>query len=111
MVYGRPPNPDDSYTLGSIVSEQVPIGPEALSAYVRYGGLSPSPMMPYWCGPRPLAIRTGLDVYFEVSARLEGEQEVILPSADSKQAVAPKIFSFSSLALSTLPPPNTPRGP
>ena len=35
-------------------------------------------------------IPADLDIYFEVSALLEGEQNFILPSADSEQAVIPK---------------------
>ncbi len=37
---------------------------------------------------------------------LEGEQDFILPSADSEQAITSKIFSFSSWPLA-LSPPNT----
>lgn len=37
---------------------------------------------------------TDPDIYFEASALLEGEQNFILPSADSEQAFAPKPFHF-----------------
>jgi hypothetical protein len=56
--------------------------------------------------PDPGTIHIDPDVYFEASALLEGEQKIILPSADSEQAVAPKIFSFSPLLL-VLPSPDT----
>ena len=56
--------------------------------------------------PDPGTIYTDPDVYIEVSTLLEGEQQLILPSADSEQAVALQVFSFSSFPLA-LPPPET----
>ena len=51
-------------------------------------------------------VHSKLDTYFEVSVLLKGEQNFILPSADNKQAVTPKLFLSSYLPLA-LPLPNT----
>jgi hypothetical protein len=56
--------------------------------------------------PNVGTIHTDPNIYFEVSAMLEGEQNTILPSEDSKQAVTPKILSFLSRFL-VLPTPDT----
>ena len=49
--------------------------------------------------PDPSTIHSKMDAYFEVSVLLKGEQNFALLSADSEQAVTPKIFSFTSWPL------------
>jgi hypothetical protein len=57
--------------------------------------------------PDPGTIHTDSDIYFEALALLEGEQEFILPSADSEQAVTPQnlyLFIFDPHAVATRHP-------
>jgi hypothetical protein len=101
VAHGRPPDPTDPYARGSTVLEQKPIDPKA---QVRISQMR-RPVVDEGAGahidpwPDPGSIHPDLDVYFEMSALLEGEQKHILPSLDSEQVVTLKIFSFSSLLL------------
>jgi hypothetical protein len=85
--------------------EQRPIDPKALVRIIQMW----RPVVDEGAGahidpwPNPGTVHSNLDAYFKVSALLEGEQKLILPSADSEQAVTPKTFSISCL----LPPPDT----
>ena len=106
MAHGRPPDPADPHTRSPTALEQVLIDPKAFICMHRVqrpvfdegGGTYIDP----W--PDPGTIHTDSDIYFEASALLEGEQNFILPSADSQQAVTPQIPTFSSLTLVPLPP-------
>ena len=108
IAHRRPPDPADPYTPGSIVSEQALIGPKALvhpcQAWRPVLDESAGAHIDPW--PDPGIIHADPDVYFEASALLEGEQNFILPIADSEQAVTLKTISFSSLPR-VLPPPDT----
>jgi hypothetical protein len=54
--------------------------------------------------PNPSTNHSDLNIYFKASALLKGEQKFHLLSVDSKQAITPKILSFSSLTLVALLP-------
>jgi hypothetical protein len=104
-AHGCPPDPAGSYAQGSTVLKQRPIDPKALVCIIQMR----RPVVDEGAGahidpwPDPGTVHSNLDAYFKVSALLEGEQKLILPSADSEQAVTPKTFSISCLLL----PPNT----
>jgi hypothetical protein len=104
-AHERPPDPAGLYAQGSTVLEQRPIDPKALVRIIQ----TRRPVVDEGADahidpwPDPGTVHSNLDAYFKVSALLEGEQKLILPSADSEQAVTPKTFSISCL----LPPPDT----
>ena len=108
MAHGRPPDPADPYMQGSTVLERNTVDPKALVHVHQAQRPVPNEgadvHIDPW--PNPGTIHINTDAYFEVSVLLEGEQNFALPSADSKQAVTPKIFSFTSWLL-VLPLPNT----
>jgi hypothetical protein len=93
MAHERPPDPTDSHTRGSTVLEQSPVDPKAQGADVH---IDP------WPDSGSICKEAG--IYFEVSALLEGEQNFVLWSVDSEQAVTSKFSSSSSLPLVLLPP-------
>ena len=66
--------------------------PSAERTYCKYcAQINPS--------PDPGTIHTDTDAYFAVSVLLEGEQNIVLPSADSDQTVIPKAISSSYCPL------------
>jgi hypothetical protein len=106
MAHG-PPNPADSQTRGSTILERKPVNLKALvHTQMQRPVLNESASMHTDPWPNAGTIHTDLDIYFEVSAMLEGEQNFSLSSTDSEQAVTPKIFSFLLRPL-VLPPPDT----
>jgi len=99
--HGRPPDLPNSYTQRSPAMEQSPIDLKALVRTHKnwrpvLDDRASAHIDPL---PGPTTIQTGPNTYFEVSALLEGEQNIILPIPDSEQAVIPKTFSFSPLPL------------
>ena len=107
MAHGHPPDPADPHTQGSTILEQNTIDPKALVRVHQVWRPVPDEIASMHIDPWPNlgTIHINTDIYFEVSV-LEGEQNLALPSADSEQAVTPKIFSFTSWSL-VLPLPNT----
>ena len=110
-VHGRPHSPHDlrdPYSRGSTGKEQSLIDPKALVRVhqMRRPVLDESAVVHIDPWPNAGTIHADPDIYFEVSAMLEGEQNSILPSEDSEQAVTPKILSFSLKPL-VLPTPDT----
>jgi len=92
MAHWRPPDPTDPQIWGSTTTEQNIVDPKArVHMHQKQGPVldkSASAHINPWPGLG--IIPADLDIYFEVSVLLEGEQNFILPSADSKQAVTPK---------------------
>jgi hypothetical protein len=106
MVHGHPSDPANSYTQGSTGLEQSLVDSKALVCMhqARRPGLDEGASTHINPWPDSSTGHINLDIYFEVSALLEGEQKFTLPSMDSEQAVTSKILSFSSLPLVLLPP-------
>ena len=102
IVHERPPDPADSYTLGSIVPEQVPFGPNALVLQV-WGSISDDgigALLEPW--PSTDTIHTNPDIYFKTSALLLRSLSYRVQTA--RRLSHPRIISFSSLTFVLLPP-------